>query len=94
MEEDCGKRTGLSSWKKTSAALAQIKEQIRLNGGSDIKEEDSEPATSAKDIKRSARLCERQAKNLPKAKLTGREKQKAKYSDRSLVQSLGQTVRV
>ena len=25
---------------KTSAALAQIKEQIRLNGGSDIKEED------------------------------------------------------
>ena len=61
---------------KTSAALAQIKEQIRLNGGSDIKEEDSEPATSAKDIKRSARLCERQAKNLPKAKLTGREKQK------------------
>lgn len=61
---------------KTSAALAQIKEQIRLNGGSDIKEEDSEPATSAKDIRRSARLCERQAKNLPKAKLTGREKQK------------------
>ena len=61
---------------KTSAALAQIKEQIRLNGGSDIKEEDSEPATSAKDVERSARLCERQAKNLPKAKLTGREKQK------------------
>lgn len=56
--------------------MAQIKEQIRLNGGSDIKEEDSKPATSAKDIKRSARLCERQAKNLPKAKLTGREKQK------------------
>ncbi|WP_368859783.1 transposase, partial [Escherichia coli] len=56
---------------KTSAALAQIKEQIRLNGGSDIKEEDSEPATSAKDVERSARLCERQAKNLPKAKLTG-----------------------
>lgn len=56
--------------------MAQIKEQIRLNGGSDIKEEDSEPATSAKDIRRSARLCERQAKNLPKAKLTGREKQK------------------
>ena len=75
MEEDCGKnRAGLLE--KTSAALAQIKEQIRLNGGSDIKEEDSEPATSAKDVERSARLCERQAKNLPKAKLTGREKQK------------------
>ena len=26
---------------KTSAALAQIKEQIRLNGGSDIKENSS-----------------------------------------------------
>ena len=61
---------------KTSAALAQIKEQIRLNGGSDIREEDSEPATFAKDVERSARLCERQVKNLPKAKLTGREKQK------------------
>lgn len=61
---------------KTSAALDQIKEQIRLNGGSDIREEDSEPATSAKDVERSARLCERQVKNLPKAKLTGREKQK------------------
>ena len=43
--------------------------------GVTIKEEDSEPATSAKDIKE-VRLCERQAKNLPKAKLTGREKQK------------------
>ena len=32
------------------AALAQIKEQIRLNGGSDIREEDSEPATFAKDV--------------------------------------------
>ena len=61
---------------KTSTALAQIKEQIRLNGGSDIKEEDGEPATSAKDVERSARLCERQMKNLPEAKLTGREKQK------------------
>lgn len=61
---------------KTSAALDQIKEQIRLNGGSDIREEDSEPVTSAKDVERSARLCERQVKNLPKAKLTGREKQK------------------
>ncbi len=30
----------------------------------------------AKDVERSARLCERQVKNLPKAKLTGREKQK------------------
>ena len=40
---------------KTSGALAQIKEQIRRNGGSDIKEEDCEPATSAKDVKRSAR---------------------------------------
>ena len=59
-----------------STALAQIKEQIRLNGGSDIKEEDGEPATSAKDVERSARLCERQMKNLPEAKLTGREKQK------------------
>ena len=56
--------------------MDQIKEQIRLNGGSDIREEDSEPATSAKDVERSARLCERQVKNLPKAKLTGREKQK------------------
>lgn len=61
---------------KTSTALAQIKEQIRLNGGSDIREEDGEPATSAKDVERSARLCERQMKNLPEAKLTGREKQK------------------
>lgn len=61
---------------KTSAALAQIKERIRLNGGSDIKEENSERATSAKDVETSARLCERQAKNLPEAKLTGREKQK------------------
>ena len=30
------------------------------------------PEDTAKDVERSARLCERQAKNLPKAKLTGR----------------------
>ncbi len=62
MEEDRGKNRA-KLLEKTSAALAQIKEQIRLNGGSDIREEDSEPVTSAKDVKRSARLCERQAKN-------------------------------
>ena len=35
---------------KASAALAQIKEQIRQNGGSDNKEGDDEPIISSKDM--------------------------------------------
>ena len=80
MEEDCGKEQRLSSWKKPLLHWLIEKNKFGLNGGSDIKGE-RQRATPAKDIKRSARLCERQAKNLPKAKLTGRERAKAKYSD-------------
>ena len=54
--------------------MAQIKEQIRLNGRVTLRKKTGQPF--ARDVERSARLCERQAKNLPKAKLTGREKQK------------------
>ena len=61
---------------KASAALAQIKEQIRQNGGSDNKEGDDEPIISSKDMEASARLCERLVRELPDKALTGREKQK------------------
>ena len=61
---------------KASAALAQIKEQIRQNGGSDNKEGDDEPIISSKDMEASARLCERLVRELPGKALTGREKQK------------------
>ena len=61
---------------KASAALAQIKEQIRQNGGSDNKEGDDEPIISSKDMEASARLCERLVRELPEKALTGREKQK------------------
>ena len=61
---------------KTSAALAQIKEQIRQNGGSGSMEGDDKPITSAKDMEASARLCERLVKELPDEALPGRGKQK------------------
>lgn len=61
---------------KASAALAQIKEQIRQNGGSDKKEGDDEPIISSKDMEASACLCERLVRELPEKALTGREKQK------------------
>ena len=61
---------------KASAALAQIKEQIRQNGGSDNKEGDDEPIISSKDMEASARLCERLVRELPDKALAGREKQK------------------
>ena len=61
---------------KASAALAQIKEQIRQNGGSDNKEGDDEPIISSKDMEASTRLCERLVRELPDKALTGREKQK------------------
>ena len=61
---------------KASAALAQIKEQIRQNGGSDNKEGNDEPIISSKDMEASARLCERLVRELPDKALTGREKQK------------------
>ena len=60
---------------KTSAALAQIKDQIRQNGGRDINEESIKLATS-NDIETNARLCERQLQALPESSLTGRERQK------------------
>ena len=61
---------------KTSAALAQIKEQIRQNGGRGSMEGDDKPITSAKDMEASARLCERLVKELPDEALPGRGKQK------------------
>ena len=77
---------------KTSAALAQIKEQIRLNGRGGHWEEDSEPATSAKDV-REVHVCVRgKRRTFLRQSLQEEREAKAKYSDRSLVQSLGQTV--
>ena len=46
--------------KKPSAALAQIKEQISSSmAGVTLRKKTASRATSAEDLKRSARLCER-----------------------------------
>ena len=92
--KDRGKEQEYTLGKTCLTALAQIKNRFRLNGGVTIRETGGRWQLPLKDVERGARVCvERQARNLPGPELTGRERQKLKYSDRChLTENLGQTV--
>ena len=61
---------------KRCGGLGEIKEEIGVNGGSEIREEEREGGSWGKDVKRSGGLCEREVKKVGKGKVRGREKEK------------------
>ena len=86
-------RTGLSSWKDLCCIGSDKENKFALNGGvTSGKRAASQPFRQG--CKEKCTFVRRQARTFPKGKTYRKRNQKAKYSDRSLVQSLGQTVRV